>query len=426
MSDDDDDDEEASLVERLQKRMGGGQPTGALRSLTATNATPPTAVSRKRARRAPVPAGAEPAAKSAAVKPAAAKPAAKPAAAKPAAKPAAAKPAAVKPAAAKRAAAKRGAAGAAASGDAQTSFFTVASARLPNMELCLQKAKRMRDQQSQFTKEVEEHARREEGYGDVSRLHASTLIFGQPEGGSAVFVSGEGDIVTCAHCVAEALAVGTQWCMLLADGTVCLAETRGFDERADLALLRCVGMLDEQACTATATAWRPPDPALPFAYADVCDEGSEQGRALATVNGDAAQRQRQSVRQQRKENDLPVMCIGQSIVTRHLNLCISTGQFLGLYDQDADICDNWKLGQLMHSAWTYYGTSGGPLFFRGKLIGLHSSWDSGSSTRHGVHYAAIAAFLGEARGQAQPRAPKGGGKKRGGGGKAKAKAKATR
>ena len=32
MSDDDDDnDEDASLVERLQKRMGGGQPTGALR-----------------------------------------------------------------------------------------------------------------------------------------------------------------------------------------------------------------------------------------------------------------------------------------------------------------------------------------------------------------------------------------------------------
>jgi hypothetical protein len=47
----------------------------------------------------------------------------------------------------------------------------------------------------------------------------------------------------------------------------------------------------------------------------------------------------------------------------------------------------------MHSAWTYYGTSGGPLFYRGKLIGLHSSWDSATSTRHGVHYRAILPFL---------------------------------
>ena len=47
----------------------------------------------------------------------------------------------------------------------------------------------------------------------------------------------------------------------------------------------------------------------------------------------------------------------------------------------------------MHSAWTYYGTSGGGLFFRGVLVGLHSSWDSATATRHGVHYRAMQSML---------------------------------
>ena len=58
-----------------------------------------------------------------------------------------------------------------------------------------------------------------------------------------------------------------------------------------------------------------------------------------------------------------------------------------------DINDNREIGQLVHSCWTYWGHSGAPIIHRGKLIGLHSSWDDETGTRHGVHLLAILEFL---------------------------------
>ena len=44
------------------------------------------------------------------------------------------------------------------------------------------------------------------------------------------------------------------------------------------------------------------------------------------------------------------------------------------------------LGALMHSCWTYWGSSGAPIFNRksGKVVGIHNSWDPSCGQRHAV------------------------------------------
>jgi hypothetical protein len=206
-------------------------------------------------------------------------------------------------------------------------FGTVAS-----MDLALQKSERMKKESDLYTMEINEHARQNK-YGEVARLHAATLIFGQEEGGSAVVVSSKGDILTCAHCLGSEPELGNQWCLLFGDGGLCLAEAFSIDERADLALLRCVGLFDENS-----KLWTPPGKRS-FEFVEVCTDGSDDAAMLesATVGKKTDTGKQQSGRVLRRKQDLPIMCIGQSIVKRNLNLCISTGQYLGIYDYQADI-----------------------------------------------------------------------------------------
>ena len=44
------------------------------------------------------------------------------------------------------------------------------------------------------------------------------------------------------------------------------------------------------------------------------------------------------------------------------------------------------LGALMHSCWTYWGSSGAPIFNRksGEIVGIHNSWDPSCGQRHAV------------------------------------------
>lgn len=57
-----------------------------------------------------------------------------------------------------------------------------------------------------------------------------------------------------------------------------------------------------------------------------------------------------------------------------------------------------RLGRLRHHAWTSWGSSGSPMFnFRGRVVGLHSSWDEASGARHGIAHRDIASFLREQR-----------------------------
>lgn len=66
--------------------------------------------------------------------------------------------------------------------------------------------------------------------------------------------------------------------------------------------------------------------------------------------------------------------------------------------------DNFEIGALKHTCWTYWGHSGAPLIHADTrapgggdfaLVGLHSSWDDRTGMRRGVALVAIRAFLRE-------------------------------
>jgi hypothetical protein len=59
-----------------------------------------------------------------------------------------------------------------------------------------------------------------------------------------------------------------------------------------------------------------------------------------------------------------------------------------------DLLGKQSLGRTKHSAWTYWGHSGSPLFdTRGQIVALHNSWDSTTAMRHAVPWQAIRKFL---------------------------------
>jgi hypothetical protein len=75
--------------------------------------------------------------------------------------------------------------------------------------------------------------------------------------------------------------------------------------------------------------------------------------------------------------------------------CVSTGRIRG-FTNDNHLASQ-TLGVVKHSAWTYWGHSGSPLFdARGRIVAMHNSWDWRTATRHGVTHEAIMYFLREA------------------------------
>eukprot|EP00944_MAST-04C_sp_MAST-4C-sp1_P011150 g11150.t1 len=73
-----------------------------------------------------------------------------------------------------------------------------------------------------------------------------------------------------------------------------------------------------------------------------------------------------------------------------LPFTISSGDIDGYSDGGAGksgrIIVHNDLGALMHSCWTYWGSSGAPIFNRksGEIVGIHNSWDPSCGQRHAV------------------------------------------
>jgi len=70
---------------------------------------------------------------------------------------------------------------------------------------------------------------------------------------------------------------------------------------------------------------------------------------------------------------------------------VSVGEIRGFMP---NLLGKQSLGRTKHSAWTYWGHSGSPLFdVRGRIVALHNSWDSKTAMRHAVPWEAIKKFL---------------------------------
>ena len=209
------------------------------------------------------------------------------------------------------------------------------------------------------------------------RVIDATLVFAQQEAGTAVCVSAEGLLLTCAHCVAETAkqfdASREHW-LLFASGRVVKARCVAWDPKRDLALLMVTAAQPGDSPASGAG-----DGITSFSCASVADVPPPVASKLLCVGHPGGE-------------DLEAGRPG--VKTNYDVLHVSTGAYRGLA-AGQDVQDNSEIGALMHDCWTYWGHSGAPLaeLKTGRLIGLHSSWDDSTGMRRGVPLEALTEFL---------------------------------
>jgi len=184
----------------------------------------------------------------------------------------------------------------------------------------------------------------------IRRVQPATVRVGN---GSGVNIDPSGLILTAGH-VAD--AVGDRFTVAFPDGRRFAGVTIASDSFLDLGLVRLEDAPDD----------------LPIARL----------AAAAPLTGDM------------------VVVIGQpgtrtpqGEATNYEPWHVSVGEIRGFMP---NILGKQSLGRTKHSAWTYWGHSGSPLFdTRGRIVALHNSWDSKTAMRHAVPWEAIGKFLAE-------------------------------
>ncbi|KAM0561470.1 hypothetical protein ACHAPJ_003353 [Fusarium lateritium] len=197
----------------------------------------------------------------------------------------------------------------------------------------------------------------------------ATYLFARSDAGTAVCISPDGVLLTCAHCVAEKaseLATTPLHTLISSSGKLVSANVIAWDPIRDLALL-----LINQAEL----------PHRPFPHARIASFPPRFNTKLLCVGHPGSE-------------DLQAET--QGVKTGYDPLVLSEGTFRGLA-QGQDPQDNSCIGALKHNCWTYWGHSGAGLFDRktGVLVGVHSSWDEVTGMRRGVPLEAVVAFLEE-------------------------------
>ncbi|KAF4454752.1 at hook protein family protein [Fusarium austroafricanum] len=197
----------------------------------------------------------------------------------------------------------------------------------------------------------------------------ATFLFAQSHAGTAVCISPDGALLTCAHCVAEdhsELAANLSCVLVSSSGKIVSTTVVAWDPIRDLALL----LIDKAEL-----------PHRPFPYARIACSPPKYNTRLLCIGHPGSE-------------DLEAEHSG--VKTEYDTLVLSEGTFRGLA-KGQDPQDNSDIGALKHNCWTYWGHSGAGLFDRktGALVGMHSSWDDEKGMRRGVPLQAVVAFLEE-------------------------------
>ncbi|KAF5696046.1 dimethylaniline monooxygenase [Fusarium globosum] len=214
-------------------------------------------------------------------------------------------------------------------------------------------------------KHLEPEAPCPKGYHTLDAI----FVFAQSEAGTAVCISPDGILLTCAHCVAEEpseLTANTSFVLLSSTGNVVTAKVVAWNPIRDLALLQ----IDKTEIFRQ-----------PFPFARIATSPPKFNTKLLCIGHPGSE-------------DLEAERSG--VKTEYDTLVLTEGTFRGL-DKDKDPQDNSEIGALKHSCWTYWGHSGAGLFDRetGALVGVHSSWDDETCMRRGVPLEAVVAFVQE-------------------------------
>lgn len=187
----------------------------------------------------------------------------------------------------------------------------------------------------------------EETIAHIRRVQPATVRIG---GGSGVNLRRDGLILTNAHVADE---VGDTFRVQFPDGQVFRGTTVAASKHFDLALVRLEGARDLPVASLARTA-----PVVGQRVVVIGQPGTKTPRGEAT---------------------------------NYEPWHVSVGTIRGFLP---DILGSQRLGRTKHSAWTYWGHSGSPLFdVRGRIVALHNSWDSKTAMRHAVPWEAIESFL---------------------------------
>jgi len=223
---------------------------------------------------------------------------------------------------------------------------------------------------------------------------------------SGVNVAAAGFVLTNAHVVlplarldaedeadaAEALAglgevagaLGAGWAMglpvVFPDGRVYPGVTVAADAERDLALLRLEGLPGRPRPAALPWVRLAPGPAAP-------------GSPVVLVAAERAADDRLRELARRFRADPEGFTPEPPPADPRELFAVRAGEVLGYAPGDR-AGPQRPLGRLEHSATTTWGHSGGPLLdARGRVVGLHNTWDPASGARHAVTWEALDAFL---------------------------------
>ncbi|KAK6345904.1 hypothetical protein TWF730_010247 [Orbilia blumenaviensis] len=216
---------------------------------------------------------------------------------------------------------------------------------------------------------------------------SATLVFAQPEAGTAFCISPTGLLLTCSHCVSEDPAEleenRVKW-LLFACGRVVQSKCIVYDHKRDLALLQII-VAEQEPKSALGAPIDGPE----------FQETSWTSFPFLAISPDEPKK------------NVPIVCIGHpgdedleaskpGVKTNYDVLHISSGRYRGI-SEGADVHDNSEIGALMHDCWTYWGHSGAPLIGKrdGLVVGMHSSWDDETGMRRGIAWESILSFLEE-------------------------------
>jgi len=181
----------------------------------------------------------------------------------------------------------------------------------------------------------------------IRRVQPATVRLG---GGSGVNLAPKGVVLTAGH-VAD--RVGERLTVSFPDGRSFAGVTIVTDPHLDLALVELEGAAD-----------------LPVAR--LSDAAPEVGDSVVVIGQ-------------------PGKRTPQGEPTHYEPWHVSVGRIRGFLP---DLLGPQSLGRTKHSAWTYWGHSGSPLFdVDGRIVALHNSWDSRTAMRHAVPWEAIRQFL---------------------------------
>ena len=194
-------------------------------------------------------------------------------------------------------------------------------------------------------------------------FHA-VIIFAQEEGGSGCCIHEDGIILTCAHVLGSRPKLGMKRHGIFVNGLVFLAEAIALDVPADIAFMKITKAEESHGLHL-----------LTFPSISIADEAQNKTQQCFCVG-------------QPYPFDLegdPERDMKWDLVTT------SKGSIIKVLA--GDVLDNSDIGKLVHDAWTYWGHSGAPLLdSEGRVLGIHSSWDDETGSRHGVALEALHHF----------------------------------